>query len=310
MVPIRGIASIVVALLAACGGGVRSTGPVAPLRPACGTDQRWDGKACRPAGDARARVATAVAALDAYQKEADLAKFDAAQTALARVEDHGPLDHDTHVRLWEQRGIAAAFKEDEPGASRAFDMVLALDPGHLLSYMLSPKATFVFERVRASAIERGAPGIDVSWAQGQKVGAPVPLEVEVVADPKRFLRKATVYVRARGERDWRAADVTLPAAGKRAQLRLPATDTDRPTALEVYARAYDDRGNEVLTWADARRPREIPLRYDPPPPWYRKPWVWMAIVGGAASITAVSVYAATRSPSSTLETPPITTQAR
>ena len=292
-------------ILAACAPAARTTGPVAPLRPGCGADQRWDGHACHPVGDARARVGRAAAALDAFQKEADTAKFEAAQANLADVEQHGPLDHDTHVRLWEQRGIAAAFREDEAAATRAFDMVLALDPGHLLSYMLSPKATFVFERARAAAIERGAPALDVSWTQGQRVGSPVPLDVEVVADPKRFLRRATVYVRTRGAPGWRAADVALPPPGHRAQLRLPAIAADRATALEVYARAYDDRGNEVLTWADARRPREIPLGYTPPTPWYKRGWVWA--VAGVVGLTTVGavVYAATRSPPD--ELPPIPT---
>lgn len=287
-----GALAIVVGALAACGAPA-ATGPrVAVLRPACGADARWDGGRCVPAGDGRSRVDAAAAALAEFQ-------VDTARAALDGVEAHGPLDHDTHVKLWEQRGIAAGYTEDEPTARRAFDMLLALDPGHLLSYELSPKATWVFEREREAARTRGTPDLDVTWAQGQKVGAPVALDVEVIADPKQFLRKASVFVRRRGEPAWRAADVALVPAGKRARIVLPATGGAGPGALELYARVYDDRDNEVMVWADPARPREIPLRYDPPPPWYRKWWVWTAVVGVVAAGTGAVVYAATREPPDT-----------
>jgi hypothetical protein len=80
---------------------------------------------------------------------------------------------------------------------------------------------------------------------------------------------------------------------------LPGVQATRPTSLELYLRAYDDRGNEVLAWAEPARPRDIPLRYDPPPPWYRS---WKTyVIGGtaAAAITGIIVYAVTLSPPDT-----------
>lgn len=282
--------------LAACGGGAVAPAGTATLHAACGVDQRWTGTDCRPVGDARGRVATA---------EQELADFHLkpAQDALAGVEAHGPLDHDTNVKLWEQRGIAAAYAEDPTGAIAAFDMVLALDPVHLLSYDLSPQATGPFERSREAALAHGPPNLDITWARGQKVGAPVPLEVEVIADPRKFLRRATVLVRKRGDATWQAADVTLAAPGTRAKLTLPGVHAAAPTAYELYARAYDDHDNEVLVWNDPTRPREIPLRYDPPTPWYRKWWVWAIGVGVAGAALSVGVYVATRSPPDTLDAP-------
>ena len=67
-------------------------------------------------------------------------------------------------------------------------MLLALDPGLFLSYHTSPKATFVFEKVRNHTKTAGPPAVDVNWSYGQKVGAEVPLDVSVIADPKRFLQ--------------------------------------------------------------------------------------------------------------------------
>jgi hypothetical protein len=218
--------------------------------------------------------------------------LDAAKTALDAAEKAGPLDHDANVKLWEQRGIVAAYGDDTAGAKAAFDMLLALDPGHFLSYYVSPKATFVFEELRNQK-DRTAPALDVTWQRGGKVGDPVPLDVEVLADPKRFLKKATVFVRTRGERDWRAADLAL---GGDRKLVLPPVTADKPVSLELYLRAYDDRGNEVLTWADPARPREIPLRYDPPPPWWRSWWAITIASSVVAIGTGVTVYELTVAP--------------
>lgn len=272
------------ALLAGCHGASQ---PTLALRAACPAAQYWDGTACKPRGDAAAKIAAGKDALARLE-------VDEAKAALDAAEGGGPLDHDTNITLWEQRGIAAAYVEDERTASSAFDMLLALDPRHVLSYRLSPKATFVFEEVRKQMERRGAPGIDVNWRHGQKVGDPVPLDVEVLADPKSFLHRATIFVRTRGEPSWRAADVRLGA--KKASLVLPPVQAEKPVSLELYLRAYDQRGNEVLAWADPVRPREIPLRYDPPTPWYRKWWVY-AIGGSALALgTGVAVYALTIAP--------------
>lgn len=280
-----------VALLVAGCAGHAATGPTVSLRAACGAGQFWDGRACATSGDAPKKLAVGVKAL------ADL-KVDDAKAALDAAEHAGPLDHDTNVSLWEQRGIAAAYVDDDPAARAAFDMMLALDPGHILSYTLSPKATFVFEKVREQK-DRHPPEVDVNWQRGGKVGDPVPLDVEVLADPKRFLKTATLFVRTRGETGWRAADVGLQAPAQR--VVLPPVAATKPVSLELYLRAYDAAGNEVLAWADPARPREIPLAYDPPPAWYRKWWV-IAIAGSVlVAGTGLTVYELTFAPPDTIK---------
>ena len=279
---------VVIVGLAVTACAASSRGPLLSLRAACGPATYWDGSACKPRGDGAAQIAKGKEALAKQDVEQAKAPLEAAERS-------GPLDHESNITLWEQRGIAAAYLDDEKTASSAFDMLLALDPSHFLSYTLSPKATFVFEKVRNAMRSRGAPALDVNWPHGQKVGEPVPLDVEVIADPKQFLKRATVFVRTRGEPAWRAADVTLGIA-RNTRVTLPEVSAEKPVSLELYLRAYDARGNEVLAWADPVRPREIPLRYDPPPPWYRKWWV-IGIVGMVVALgTGITVYALTIAP--------------
>src|SRR5512135_2404685 len=276
---------MLITAVSACGGASGPHDTLAALRPACGAGEYWDGKACAKAGDAPAKLAAGKQALDEL-------KVDEAKVALDAAEKAGPLDHEHHIELWEQRGIAAAYVDDEAGARSAFDMLLALDPGHFLSYTLSPKATFVFEKVRTA--RHAAPELDVSWQRGGKVGEPLPLSVEVLSDPKQFLRRATLFVRTRGEPAWHAADLRLEAGEQR--VVLPPFDAKKALSVEVYLEAYDDHGNEVLTWADPSRPREIALRYDPPSPWYKTWWGIGAIVVAAGAVASVTAYELTLAP--------------
>ena len=271
--------------IAGC-AGASSSGTTLPLRGACTQSQHWNGSACVASGDAAKHLAVGTAALARLE-------VDEAKVALDAVEKSGPLDHKTNVTLWEQRGIAAAYVDDEASATTAFDMLLALDPAHFLSYELSPKATLVFEKTLKQTKQREAPALDVSWSRTQKVGEPIPVDVEVLADPKQFLSRATLFVRTRGETSWRAADLPL---AKQKRVVLPAIDAVKNTSLEVYLRAYDQRGNEVLSWAAPERPREITLRYDPPTPWYRTWWGIGAIVVGSGAVIGTTVYVLTLSP--------------
>ncbi len=281
----------VLVVLAACHGGGPPRSPLV-LRDACAPTQYWTGTTCAPRGDSASKLAESKKALDDAQPEIANAALDAAAKA-------GPLDHEANITLWEQRGISASFDEDAPRAHDAFDMLLALDPGHFLSYQMSTRATFKFEAVRNETKSRGAPAVEVDWAFGQRVGTPVAIDVSVLADPKQFLKTATLFVRTRGETRWRAADV--PLAGKDHHLVLPPIRAAKAVSLELYLKAYDDRGNEVLTWAQPERPREIPLRYDPPRPWWQTWWVITIAAGVVVGGTAGIVYAVTREPASTVD---------
>ncbi|MEP6865449.1 MAG: hypothetical protein ABJE66_32820 [Deltaproteobacteria bacterium] len=275
-------------VLAGCASTGGTVGTHVSLRDACTGATYWNGRACAPAGDAPKQLEVGAQAIAAQDPDAIKAAVDAAEKA-------GPLDYKSNVELWEERGIGLAYGDDDQGAKSSFDMMLALDPKHVLSYRLSPKATLVFEEVRKAAAP--APALDVTWTRGQKVGDPVPIDIEVIADPKRFLDRATLFVRSRGEARWHATDLAL---AKDKTIVLPAITATAPVSLELYLRAYDAHDNEVLTWADPQHPRELALRYEAPTPWYRKWWVW-AIGGSAVAVaTGITVYEVTLSPPETV----------
>ncbi len=274
---------------AACAGasGARQ---VARLRPACASGSLWDGARCAAVAGATARE---LAEVDRELEQGDLeAALARSRAALARA----PHPYEDLVRLLEKVAVVESFLEREAEAVATFDMLLTLDPIHVLSYETSPKATQTFEKARKVASARAAPEVQVSWPYDLEVSRPVPIDVAVVADPKSFLASATLFARRRGESRFSAVDLRLPRRGRHESIRLPALATGKPEVMQIYLRAFDQRGNEVLRWAGPDRPRDIALSFDPPTPWYEKWWVWAGVGAAAAIGTGVVVFVATDDP--------------
>lgn len=225
-------------------------------------------------------------------------EVDQALEVLGEAATSGPYAYADHVRLYELLGTAYAYAGREAEANRAFDMLLTLDRGHAIDYTLSPKVTFVFERARERAAARVAPALAVSWPRGLNVAQPIPVIIEIIADPKRFMQTAGIYSRAKGDNVYTATEVELAEPGTYRTVELPPAAPNATTAetIELYVVARDRRGNEVLTVADATHPREIALGYEEPVPLYKRWWLWAA-VGGAVAAATGAILLATREPS-------------
>ncbi len=271
--------------------GCSSATPVQGTLPApkCAPSSYYDGRACQPRKRAAAEIDAGTQALGEFQ-------VDQALVHLERARRLGPLEYEEQLRLYEQLGIAYSYLGRDAEAMQAFDTLLTLDPGHLLPYTLSPKATFVFERARKQAQARATTAIDVSWPRRLSVDDSVPLDVEVVADPKKFLARAVVHVRKSGAKDFGEVGLDLAPDAKSQRVVLPPLATTSAETLELFVTGFDAAGNEVLRWSSPRRPREIPLGYTPPTPWYRRWWVWAIAGGVVASGTGAAVFLIGRDP--------------
>lgn len=222
--------------------------------------------------------------------------------ALEHAQSSGPFSYEDYVRLFEQRGIAYAYLGNKPSAAQAFDMVLALDPGHAISYTLSPKVTFLFESARAAARGREVATVLLSWPHDLAVQDMIPVTVELAADPARLLARGQLFTRLRGQSKFAALQLAMPAPGAHKLVTLaPLASTAKTnTVAELYFSGYDQAGNEVLRVGDPMHPRTLELRYEPPIPWYRKWWVWAATGGILAASTGALVYAKTHEPPATV----------
>jgi len=276
-------------------GGCGSRAPVRGTLPTpkCGASSYFDGRECRLRRRAAADIDSGTRALGDFHVDEALAHLD-------RARAKGPLEYEEQLRLYEQLGIAYSYLGREDEAMRAFDTLLTLAPGYLLPYTLSPKATFVFERARKLAKTRATTAIDVSWPRRLKVNDAVPLDVEVVADPKSFLARAVLHVRRAGTADFGEIGIDLEPGTKSKRVVLPALASTSAESLELFVTGFDAAGNEVLRWSSPTRPREIPLGYTPSTPWFRRWWVWAIAGGVVASGTGAAVFLLGRDPPDTV----------
>jgi hypothetical protein len=218
---------------------------------------------------------------------------DDAVRLLERAKSEGPYAYAQHVRLYELLGIAYSYAERKADALKAFDLMLALEPGHAVSYKLSPKATFVFEDARKAAAARAVPGLDVQWPRDVDAAAPVPMDLSIIADPFGFLSRARVYWRLKGAADWESGEVALET-GHSARLMLPAVSgATQDVERDVRVVALDSKGDEVLRWGSEQFPRAVVARYRPSRVWIA--WVVGAVVVAAIAASTI-IYFATRPP--------------
>lgn len=219
----------------------------------------------------------------------------------ARV--RGPWQRDDHGAVYEQLGIAYAYAGRRDEARAAFEMMLAIDPLRALPYTLSPKATLVFDAARLEAQKRSPPTIDVAWPRDRRVDQSIPVDIDVIADPKDFFATATVYWRVSGAERFEAVEIALndPSGRHRAVVPPVALGAQAPTSAQIYLVVRDERRNEVLVWASPDEPRDILLRFEPPTEWYEHWWVWTIAGAVAVAGTSGAVYLATREPSANVE---------
>ena len=284
--------SVLVVGSMACSGAAKRAG-FSSLRAACSDGEFFNAttKQCKAYGTAAQLVAKGETELADGELESALKTLTAAKIS-------GPHPHTTHVRVFEQLGIAHSYAGNIDAAQAAFRQLLHLKPNHLISYNTSPQATLKFEQARNKVAEKATPSIVVNWPDDAKVSRGVPIEVEVIADPAKMLTQATLYLKDRDQKSTptRAIDVALAPAGKRTMIKLPRLGGSQPRTLDMHLVARDSGGNEVLLWASQAQPRTIRLGYVAPEPLYKKWWVLTiagaVLIGGGGS----AAYFVFRSP--------------
>ncbi len=229
--------------------------------------------------------------------------LEALQTAravslLERARGEGPYDLPTHLRLYEQLAIAYAFLERPDDALKAFDRVLALSPGHAVSYTLSPKVTFLFERARNTHAGQPQLDLEVSWPKDIKGGAPLVVNVEKRFDVLELAINLALFSRTRGAPTFQPHPVPAPRPGQSVTVELPEESLGEEGSVvrELYLQATDAAGNEVFRWASSALPREVTSVALVKQAWYQKWWVWSAIGVAVAGATGGIVYWQTRQP--------------
>jgi hypothetical protein len=198
------------------------------------------------------------------------------------------------IKRYEALGLARAFVDDTPGAEAAFQRLLLLAPAHSLSYTMSPKATFPFERARRSVASQPALEARLDPPPPSWWGDPLRLTLARVADPQDLIASFRLCSGIKGGGRPTCQLVPAPPVGERSPVELPPVA--RPPELvegtgvflQLTLVGLDAESSEVWRGPPPERPLELGVGFAPPEPWYTSPWTWgIAAAGTATVVTAV-----------------------
>lgn len=233
--------------------------------------------------------AAAPGALPRGLERLDAEDLDAARSALELALTQGPYRLDQVVQLYRGLGVVRAYFDDAAGARWAFERLLTIAPTAQLPYTTSPKATFLFQEVRDALRSRPALRIDLTTPAVAALEQPIDVMVVRAADPLAAVRRIEVWHRLKGKADFERIPVAAVAIGERATVHLPAVpaaqaqvdeDGVAKAIVEIAVVALDADGWEIARTPDPSSPREVPVGFDAPGPWYTRWWLW-GIAGGA-----------------------------
>jgi hypothetical protein len=212
---------------------------------------------------------------------------------LAPVPEDPAATRAQRLRALEVIGLSHLILGEEDGARRAFERLLAIDPGYQLRDDTgSPKIRDFFDQVKRAYVPgfAGSAELEHSAPEGAAAGRPIELEVNITEGDDQ-VGAVTAHWRRRGVLDYRREPMRRVDGRRwRGRFQLPASPNRY--ALEYYIEARDAGGGPVGRVAGPETPLSIPVAPgagDQPSPWYRR---WYTVAGVAVlGVATVVVFA-------------------
>ncbi|MHB8417669.1 MAG: tetratricopeptide repeat protein [Myxococcales bacterium] len=175
-------------------------------------------------------------------------------------------------------------------AENAFRRLLSLDPDFQLPANATPAARSSFASARALAGGTSALGVSHIVPPPATPDQPLTLNVVVDNDPTNLVAKVAIWYRHHGSRKF--SSISRAGGG---DLIIPGLDLpggDQGYRVEYFVTGLDRWGNVITSIGSVQAPLSFPVLSteevqriaDAQRPWYKRPWPWLLIVGGAAIV--------------------------
>lgn len=196
------------------------------------------------------------AELAAARQAIEALEYPEAVNALEALLRRGGASPGTVARAYELLATAAASSGEEAQAVWAYERLLALEPSWQPPVELSPRLAAALGRARGNLGDDVA--LSVRLARPARAAAGRPLTVTLVADRDTLGLVRGVRVRHRPAGGRAFSQVTVRGAPP-VEVVVPSSATTGGRAVELWAAALDDHGNEVAWVARPSAPVPIPL---------------------------------------------------
>lgn len=219
------------------------------------------------------------------------------EKSIATLESvQGPLTLEQSTQLYENLGLACAYAEQGEKAEQAFASLLRIAPGHTLDYSISPKATFIFEKVRQRMLKEPALLVQTSPPSATPYDTPLTIQTNTLHNPGNFVSSLRLCHRVKQKGgNYDCLDLELSDSAESNAFVLPPfarpdVNDEEEMTLQFALSGFDAQGNEVYRGPSKARPGELPLGLQPQIPWYENPLTWTAVA--SATLAAVALPAA------------------
>ncbi|HZH16348.1 MAG TPA: hypothetical protein VE057_18500 [Archangium sp.] len=280
----RVVASIVVASLLSPGASLAR-----PLFPAPLLFQ---------AAPARPEIARA-------QEQISDGDFEEAVKTLEAGLDAPDVTDDQLVELYRLLGLTSLYLGDEARAREAYEMLLQARPDYELPRTAPPKIRTLYARIKEDIKNRRVRPVTLQVDPIPDAGGGTPVRVEAVIQDMALGARARLFYRRAGAQAYSSVDFTREdrARKERFTATIPAYElpaTASAYEVEYYFEVADAAQRRLAGRGDAFNPLVFQVAPEPGTvatpgerPWYKSPWLWVAVGAVAVAGTAGAVVYAT-----------------
>jgi hypothetical protein len=240
------------------------------------------------------------------QQQIEQGDFEEAVKTLQAGLDAPDVTDDQLVELYRLLGLASLYLGDEAQARQAYERLLQARPDFELPRNAPPKLRTLYARIKEDIKSRRVRPVTIHVDPIPDPRGGEPVQVEARIEDMALGAKARIFYRRAGDVAFNSVDFARVRGSKdRYQATLPAYELPaEPTAYEVeyYFEVADAAQRRLAGRGDSFQPlifQVEPARSANQPatastgrPWYKSPWLWVAVgavaIGGTAAGVALT----------------------
>ncbi|AKJ02470.1 Tetratricopeptide repeat protein [Archangium gephyra] len=231
-------------------------------------------------------------------------EFEEAVKTLEAGLDAPDVTDDQLVELYRLLGLTSLYLGDEARAREAYEMLLQARPDYELPRTTPPKIRTLYARIKEDIKNRRVRPVTLQVDPIPDAGGGTPVVAEALIRDMALGARARLFYRRAGAQAYSSVDFARDRANKeRFTATIPAYElpaTASAYEVEYYFEVADAAQRRLAGRGDAFNPLVFQIAPEPGTvatpgerPWYKSPWLWVAVGAVAVAGTAGAVVYAT-----------------